>query len=136
MNLASRLEGQGEIYGVGIVVGMGAARQIDDEFALVEVDRVRVMGKAEPERVYGLLGDERMRADVGFQAVERLVQSLHERYRARDWDGVRSACAELRTHGERFGLTRLAEVYEGRAGVFEQDPPPADWDGVFVALTK
>jgi adenylate cyclase len=33
-------------------------------------------------------------------------------------------------------LSRLYDLFRGRVAAFQTDPPPPDWDGVFVATTK
>ena len=35
-----------------------------------------------------------------------------------------------------FGLAYLFDLYSDRIRVFEENPPPADWNGVFVLETK
>ena len=56
VNLASRLEGLTKTYGVGIVISESTYAQAP-ELAAIELDRVRVVGRNEPVRVFGLLGD-------------------------------------------------------------------------------
>ena len=87
VNLASRLEGQTKSYGVQILVGSRTAQAIDDKFALLELDRVTVKGKTEPETIYTVFG----RADVAqsdeFKSLQTAFASMLLRYRAQDWDG-------------------------------------------------
>ena len=35
-----------------------------------------------------------------------------------------------------FGLDYLFDLYDERIRTFEENPPPADWNGVFVLDTK
>ena len=35
-----------------------------------------------------------------------------------------------------FDLSGLYDLYEERITEYEANPPPSDWDGVFVATTK
>jgi adenylate cyclase len=51
-NLASRLEGINKQFGTNIMISEHTARLLGDEFALREISRVTVVGKAEPVRVY------------------------------------------------------------------------------------
>ena len=48
VNLASRLEGQSKSYGVKVVLGSGTAAAAADDFAVIEIDLIRVKGKTEP----------------------------------------------------------------------------------------
>ena len=37
---------------------------------------------------------------------------------------------------DRFRLDVLCELYETRIRQYESEPPPPEWDGVFIATTK
>jgi adenylate cyclase len=57
-----------------------------------------------------------------------------EAYRGQRWDEAKTLIAECRALDHR--LHDLYEVYEARIHAMQQNPPGADWDGVFVATTK
>jgi adenylate cyclase len=63
VNMASRLEGLTKQYRVPIVVGSALAAELPG-FALIELDRVRVVGRDAPETIFALLGDEMLVADA------------------------------------------------------------------------
>src|SRR5262249_36980357 len=63
VNIASRLESLSPAYGVDLVIGEETASGAS-EFALLELDRVRVKGKVLPIRIYTGLGDRAV-ADTG-----------------------------------------------------------------------
>ena len=56
-------------------------------------------------------------------------------YRAGDWRLAREILAVCRD-GAPERLKYFFALYEERIAAQEADPPPADWDGVYVALTK
>src|SRR5262249_22705165 len=56
VNLASRLEGQTKTYDLPIIVGSRTAAAVLPEFAVIEVESIRVRGKTEPERIYTIVG--------------------------------------------------------------------------------
>jgi len=56
VNLASRLEGASKAFQTDIVAS-GAVRDAVPDFAWIDLGRVRVVGKSEPTRVFGLAGD-------------------------------------------------------------------------------
>ncbi len=56
VNLASRLEGQTKPYGVQILLGSRTAEALRDKYPLIELDRVTVKSKSEPETVYTVCG--------------------------------------------------------------------------------
>ena len=58
VNVASRLEGQSKTYDVGTVVGESHTARAPD-FAFLEIDLLKVKGKTEATRVFGLLATAR-----------------------------------------------------------------------------
>jgi adenylate cyclase len=136
VNLASRLEGQSKTYGVTIVIGSKTAQAVRDQFALLELDFITVKGKTEPETIYTILGQEDVLRSGGFQAMHQTFNDMLTRYRDQDFTGAGEAIARCRALGDEFGLARLFEIYSERIEDFKKEPPPADWNGVFVLHTK
>jgi len=134
VNLASRLEGQTKTYGIATLIGE-ETRSLAPEFAALEIDLVRVKGKTAPSRVYTLLGPpERAQTDA-FRALESLQAGFLVAYRAAQWDAAERALAQLRAAGA-GEIDSLCSVYAERIAEFRKNPPPAGWDGVYVAETK
>lgn len=134
VNLCSRLEGQTKAYGVDIVIGEKTAAEAP-AFAVLELDLIRVKGKTRPVHIYALVGDEREAVDPAFSSLTVTHDAMMAAYRARNWpeahrylDLSRAAAPDL--------MQKFYALYEKRIAAFEAEPPPADWDGVFVALTK
>ncbi len=89
-------------------------------------------------RIYTLLGDSRRTARCaalqGTGGTSR--RDALTRYRARDWAG-RSRAALGQCYAARDPrLEGLYDLYDERLAYYAANPPEADWDGVFVALTK
>jgi adenylate cyclase len=133
VNLASRLEGQSKTYGVSIVIGE-ATRQAAPSWAALELDLVAVTGKQEAVRIYTLLGDRAYGATPGFSELAEHHAEMLQRYRAQDWTEAQAALSRCRGRDPR--LEPLYDLYEERLAYFTATPPAADWDGVFVALSK
>jgi len=76
--------------------------------------------------VYELLGHAEAGAD---RRRERGYESALQRYWARDFAGALSILESQLTDGP-------SRVLAERARALAADPPPADWDGVYVARTK
>ncbi len=131
VNLASRLEGRSKTYGVTLVIGENLAARLTG-WALIELDLVRVKGKAKPVAVFTLLGED-ARATEKLQT--RHAQMLAH-YRGREWDAADSACAELAAVPELASLRDLYALYRERIAAFRLAPPPVDWDGVETATEK
>ncbi|AXI46328.1 adenylate/guanylate cyclase domain-containing protein [Sulfitobacter sp. SK012] len=137
VNVASRLEGQSRYYGARIILGSNTARDATKDFALLELDTVRVVGKEVPENIFALVGNDRLRADPVFQQASSLNATMHAAYRAQDWDSVESILSQIETPFKelRLGLERYVDLYRGRVTDLRAEPPPPNWNGVF-ALTK
>lgn len=135
VNLASRLEGLTKVYGVPILMGNKLAENIP-EFAVIEVDAVRVVGRDAPERIHALLGRPEDTADEGFVALRDAFAAMLTAYRAQDWDAAEAALAKAKKAGDPFGIDKLAALYETRIARFRETPPGAEWDGVHDAVEK
>jgi adenylate cyclase len=131
VNLASRIEGLTKYYGCAIAIGEETAQRVAD-FALVELDRVRVVGRDTPETVFALLGPPEKRSDAGFQKLLGAQTAMLDAYRAQDWA---SAEAQLPIVAD-GGLAPLAALYAERISTFRASPPAPDWDGVYEATSK
>jgi adenylate cyclase len=136
VNLASRLEGQTKTHGLSMIIGSRTAAAVADQFALLEIESIRVKGKSEPELIYTIVG----RADIAktreFQSLQDHWAQLLTCYRKQDWSGALKMAEVCRGDCERFGLVGLLDSYVDRIRRLEQSPPPLDWDGVFTAETK
>ena len=135
VNLASRLEAQCRTYGVTIIVSDNTYERVDD-LAVLELDLIRVKGKALASRIYALIGLPQLTRDEAFQKLSGLHGRMLTAYREQRWREAREQIIRCRTAGARHGLNALYDLYEQRIAEFETTPPPPDWDGVYVATTK
>jgi adenylate cyclase len=131
VNLASRLEGITKEYGADIIVGESVCRAAPG-FHYVEVDRVRVKGKEEPVSIYEPIG---RKGDVPQSALDEaaLFQKAVKLFRDQNWD---LAEVQLLNLQKLSPGRKLYQLYLDRVTLYRADPPPADWDGVFVFQTK
>jgi adenylate cyclase len=138
VNLASRLEGQSKPYGVLIILGQATAAYVNNDMATLEIDRLRVKGKQEPETIYGLFGDSELMANQGFQELQRQNDSMLLAYRKQDWETVLAMLELLKDQSDllKIDLDVYLFMYETRVLEFQQNPPGRDWDGVYVATSK
>ncbi|MFQ5955730.1 MAG: adenylate/guanylate cyclase domain-containing protein, partial [Kiloniellales bacterium] len=135
VNLTSRLEGQTRTYRVPIVIGE-ATRQQAGDMAALEIDLIRVKGKAVPARIFALLGDEELAASPRFAALSQAHEAMLTAYRAQDWRSAREALEASREYSDGLEIGGLLNMYEERIDSYEADPPGQDWDGVYLATTK
>jgi adenylate cyclase len=136
VNLASRLEGQSKNYGLPIIVGSRTASAISDKFAVLELDCITVKGKTEPESVYTVLGGADVAGSDRFGQLRQNVNDMLTRFRKQDFSGATQAIERCRKFGDGFGLGYVFDLYSERIQIFNENPPPADWNGVFVLETK
>lgn len=136
VNLASRLEGQSRSYGVPVIIGSQTAQEVRSEFAIIEIDAIRVKGKTEPEIIHTILGRRDVLSDPTFQELRDLMGGLLSTYRSQDWNGALSALETCQTSANGFRLGNIFDIYRDRITTFRDTPPPKDWDGVFTADAK
>jgi adenylate cyclase len=133
VNIASRLEGLSRAYEIDIVIGEDTARFVAD-FALLELDLVRVKGRDTPLRIFTVLGNAAAAAGQDFKRLQQPHAEMLNAYRRQDWPAAHAALSFCRPLAP--SLAALYDVYEQRIAEFEVSPPPPDWDGVFTAATK
>ncbi|MEL6505292.1 MAG: adenylate/guanylate cyclase domain-containing protein [Pseudomonadota bacterium] len=138
VNVASRLEGQSKPYGVKIVLGSSTAAAVENEMATLEIDQIRVKGKDEPERIFGLFGDKEKLEQTDFIAARALNRTMLSAYRTQDWSSAFEALEMLRELDDRvqLGLSEYLFIYETRIAEFRANPPGRHWDGVYTATSK
>jgi adenylate cyclase len=130
VNLGSRIEGLNKDYGSHILVSEFTARAAAEGFLFRELDSVRVKGKLKPVGIYELLAAAPAPPDQ-LERATLYAQGLAA-YRARDFDAAEAIFGDL--------ADRLddgpGKIFRERCRHYQEDPPPADWDGVEVRKTK
>ncbi len=135
VNLASRIEGLTKQYGVAIALGEELAAQLP-EFATLQLDCVRVVGREQPATVHVLVGDEEVGRSPAFAAFREQHEAMLQDYCQRRWDEARRRLTEQHEAAAGFGLSKLYDIFAARVSAYAENPPPADWDGVFAASEK
>ncbi|HEX8574356.1 MAG TPA: adenylate/guanylate cyclase domain-containing protein [Allosphingosinicella sp.] len=135
VNLASRIEGLTKPYGVPILMGAELAAALPD-FAILEVDRVRVVGRDRPATIHALLGDERLARSPAFAAFAVRHRKLLDDYRGRRWDEAEQALADNAGAAADYGLSALYVRYGASIRACRDSPPAEGWEGITVAETK
>ncbi len=132
VNIASRYEGLSKVYGVPLVVGEATMQRLTDVPA-VELDVLRVKGRAQPTRIFTPLAAFGMNGGTA-DVLDRHNKML-KAYRSRDWDGAEGAILACQDAGV-VGLSDLYKVYKHRIDEWRLHPPPDDWDGTHTATSK
>jgi adenylate cyclase len=126
VNLASRLETVNKIYGTGIIISEDTLRLAGPGLLVRELDWIRVKGRQEHVTIYELL-DPGMKKDLKF--LDIFAEGLAE-YRSRSWNQAERYFHAIAAHDP------PSRMYAGRCRLYAENPPPEDWDGVFVQKTK
>ena len=122
VNVASRLEGLTKSYGVAIVAG-DAIRQQATDFAMLEIDVMRVKGRAEPTRIHALIGDPKLAQSPAFRDLAAAHERLLEAYRAADRHEAERLLADCRRLDSGGRLATVYGVYEQRIADLETPAP-------------
>jgi adenylate cyclase len=134
VNLASRLESLGKLYGIDLVIGEATANRLNEpglnEPGLIEVDLVAVKGKTKAGHVYTLAPEPIAEAD--FMTRHRAMLGA---YRRQDWAAALRLLDDDRLAADPH-LAPLYDLYRQRIADFQSDAPPPDWDGAFIAEEK
>ncbi|PPR11843.1 MAG: Adenylate cyclase 1 [Alphaproteobacteria bacterium MarineAlpha11_Bin1] len=133
-NVASRLEGQSKTYGVPIVVGQETVNTLPD-FAWLELDLIRVIGKKEPVRIYALVGDETVKGESWFSTAAILQNNFINQYRDQDWDNAMNSLA-LIENIDSYDFSVLSSLFRDRINEYKENGLESDWDGVYSATSK
>lgn len=131
VNLASRLEGINKQYGTRIILSEFTYAQVKDDFVCREVDWVRVKGKALPVKIFELIAEHKAPEQV--TEVLKWFQEGYLKYHEKAWSPALEAFTKalnVRPDDE------VSKVYLTRCQEYLVEPPPDDWDGVFVMKTK
>lgn len=131
-NLARLFEAQCESYGVDNLVGESVREAVQD-FALLELDLIQAQGRAEPLRVFSVLGDESLASDPDYLALSGHFDRMMTAYRRQRWVEAATAIAECLPFARRFHLQPLLELYVRRIQDMRRNPPGAGWGGAHRA---
>ena len=131
VNLGSRLEGLSKNYGVQIVVSE-STRQLANDFAWQELDKVRVKGKDNPVAIFWPVAPlNRMNSDSTVE-LKTWVMAL-KAYRAQDWDQCDVQLLNLqRLNAKKY----LYQLYAERVASMRSLSFDSEWDGATSFQTK
>ena len=133
VNLAARLESACKQYHARILISENTRSKLRGTYRLREVDRVVVKGRSEPVAIHEVLD---YHDEVSFPNLMEAVghfREAQEHYRARRWDRADRAFLEAARLNP---ADRLPHLYRERCVVLAAEPPPDDWDGVWVMTRK
>ncbi|MFK7886434.1 MAG: CHASE2 domain-containing protein [Gammaproteobacteria bacterium] len=132
VNLASRIEGLTKTYGVSIAVGENMRALLDEEFAFLELDRVRVKGKDQAVAIYEPIA-RKDQLDAKTSQMLMWHKTALRAYRQGNWDSAEANFFKL---NQSFPDRDVFAIYLDRIAHFRSAPPRDEWDGVFSYAVK
>ena len=132
VNLASRLEGANKNYGTQIMISEATYSLIKDALIAREIDIIRVVGKAEPIRVYELVEEKEKVNEERARVIKHFESGIHA-YRNRQW---KDAISRFEHVLQLSPDDKPAKVYIQRCREYQLTAPAKDWNGVYTLSTK
>jgi adenylate cyclase len=132
VNLGSRLESLTKEYGVCLLITESARQELNNGYLLRQVDLVAVKGKKEPVKIFEVMKRSKNASQADKQIVKKFEDALAA-YFAKDFPQAVQLTSELLAERPEDGPSK---TLKSRAEHFIQEPPPADWNGVWVMTKK
>ena len=131
VNLGSRVEGLTKFYGVNLMV-TEATQKDQKKFIFRALDRVRVKGKKLGVAIYEVVCLKK-NASPELEQEINLSNRAIDNYFNQQWDSAEKLFSELH---EKHPHVKVYNLYLKRIKEFVENPPPADWDGVYEHMSK
>ena len=135
VNLAARLEGQSKSYGVKTVIGPETYDSVKETYATLKLDMIAVKGKKEAVTIFTLAGDLEFKNSNDFKKLEVQHKKILDNYFGQKWESCLDEMKSAKTLCNNL-MSEYYNIMTIRINEFKQNPPPKDWDGVYVATTK
>jgi adenylate cyclase len=133
VNLASRLEGLNKAYGTTILTTEDTACLVEKSFVLREIDMVQVVGRKRPVRIYELLAATGTSLPQEQEEAYSAYAAGLDAYRQQSWDKALTLFQHSLTLWPKDSPSRTMVE---RCQLYQQAPPPEEWDGVFEHTHK
>jgi len=134
VNLASRLEGQTKPYGVKIILGPVTAEQVQDEYFVLELDKIAVKGKKVGVNIFTVL-ESHPGAHGEYEMGRRDHEEMLAAYRNREFEHAIFLCDSL--IGEFDGqMDAYYAMWKDRCKEMKLSKLPHDWDGTYISTSK
>ncbi|MEX2581507.1 MAG: adenylate/guanylate cyclase domain-containing protein [Verrucomicrobiales bacterium] len=144
VNLGARCESAAKSYGVYTMTTeqtRQAATATRDDVIYRYLDRIVVVGRTVPVKVYEIVGFRGTIPDGVLAGLERYAEAI-DHYLARRWEEAlklfrKAAASERFQPGRDSGIvTNPSLVMVDRCLAMQSNPPPEDWNGVYEMKTK
>lgn len=114
------------MYHTNIILAEETAERVREHFILRKLDKISVKGKTQATTIYELMDFRDSSNRASYEAIAKNHEQALDAYFRQDWE-------EARTY---FSLNfqlhdYVATMFLERIRLFETNPLPADWDGVY-----
>ena len=133
VNLAARLEGANKHYGTTVLLAASTVDALKSRRVLRRLDLIQVKGKSQPTLAYESL--DHYEADR-FPRLAALIASYEaglDRYQHRDWAGAIRHFADAL---EIAPSDQPSRIFIDRCSYYTDNPPPQNWNGVWIMEDK
>lgn len=126
VNLGARLEGTNKEYKTNIIISEETFNLVKEKMICRPLDFIRVRGKFEPVQIYEVCGFTL--SDDKKRNLEYFAKGL-ELYRKMQWPKAIEMFQKTTNDSP-------SQVFLERCKLYQKEPPPTDWNGVFIMKTK
>jgi adenylate cyclase len=132
VNLAARLEGVNKQYKTETMISEFTYKLVQGDIETRELDRIRVVGKKEPVKIYEVLG---RKGEIKQQVRDILPQFNQglQHYTNREWKEALDCFEKVLKIHDKDGPSL---TYRQRCLDYQLNPPQDDWDGVYEMQFK
>jgi adenylate cyclase len=133
VNLAARLEGANKHYGTTVLLAGSTAEALKSRAVLRRLDLIQVKGKLQPTLAYESLAHYDSQRYPRLAALIAAYEKGLECYQRRDWGEA------IRQFGEALDIApedRPSRIFTDRCRYYRDNPPPEDWNGVWIMAEK
>lgn len=132
VNLGSRLESLTKEYGVSLLITEAVAKELGSGYLMRSLDLVAVKGKKEPVKIFEVMQKIKTATSSDKDYVTKFNQAM-EAYFSKDFARAVNLADDLLSSLPEDGPSKNLKL---RAQHFSQEPPDADWNGVWVMTKK
>ncbi len=122
VNISAYLEKKNKYFGTKILISEATKREISGHFTTRLLDEVIFKGKIKPVRIYEVLGEK----SYCLADHEELFNQGFALYRKQKFRLARDL------FGTRIDQDQICRVFWDRCSILLKNPPPPDWNGVWV----
>lgn len=133
VNLAARLESATKYYGAHVLLSEFTAADLKQDHRLREIDLMRVKGKNKPVTIFETMAHH---TDVSFPGLDAALAAYDSGFAAvkqRDW---KNALAGFESVLAINPNDQPSVLHRDRILHYKDNPPPDDWDGVWIMESK